>query len=279
MNPFRPSRAPRVRATMSQPMPAKKRSQTKVMKLTRKVTSTITETGAKRYTNWLCAPGNVCMPTEEPLFTESPQWRIFRIMAEFIEGFEFLSHLKGEVSIFGSARAMPNDPYYKQARELGTRLAKKGYTMVTGGGPGIMEAGNRGAFDGGGESVGLNIQLPSEQRTNKWVKKGMGFHYFFARKVMLSAASQAYVFFPGGFGTMDEMTEMVTLVQTGKIPKNVPIILYGKAFWQPFLDWVNAVMCTEHRYIEKEEVGIIHLVDTVDEVVAIVSKTFERPFG
>jgi len=219
------------------------------------------------------------MPTEEPLFTESPQWRIFRIMAEFIEGFEFLSRLKGEVSIFGSARAMPNDRYYKQAHELGYKLGKKGYTMVTGGGPGIMEAANRGAFEGGGESVGLNIQLQTKQRTNKWVKKGMGFHYFFARKVMLSAASQAYVFFPGGFGTMDEMTEMVTLVQTGKIPKNVPVILFGKAFWQPFLNWVNTTMCKNHRYVEREEVDLIHLVDTVEEVIVIIAKTLERPFG
>jgi len=237
-------------------------------------------TGSSRFVNWICAPGNVCLPTGEPQsFTESTQWRIFRIMAEFIEGYEFLSKLKHEVSIFGSARAMPNDPYYMQARELGRRLAQKGYTMVTGGGPGIMEAANRGAYEGGGESIGLNIQLPIEQRTNRYVKKGIGFHYFFTRKVMLSASAQAYVFFPGGFGTLDEMTEIVTLVQTGKIPPNVPIILYGKTYWAPFFEWVNRSMQAEHRYVEKEELKIINLVDSVDEVVKIIATTFERPFN
>lgn len=250
------------------------------MKLKKKVTVSVSDTGAKRYVHWLCAPGNVCIPTEEaPVFTESLQWRIFRIMAEFVEGFEFLSKLKREVSIFGSARAMTNDPYYQQARTLGALLAKKGYTMVTGGGPGIMEAANRGAFDAGGPSVGLNIQLPIEQRTNKYVRKGIGFHYFFTRKVMLSASAQAYVFFPGGFGTMDEMTEMVTLVQTGKIPKSVPVILYGREFWQPFLDWVKASMSKRHRFVEPEELEIIRLVDTPEEAVKIIEKTSERAFG
>ncbi len=247
--------------------------------LTHRVTSSITETGAKRYEHWLCAPGNVCLPTEEPNFTDSLQWRIFRIMSEFVEGFEFLSKLKGEVTIFGSARATSASPRYKAARDLGFKLAKKGYTVITGGGPGIMEAANRGAFEAGGESVGLNIQLPIEQRTNRYVKKGMGFHYFFTRKVMLSASAQAYVFFPGGFGTLDEMTEMVTLVQTGKIPSNVPVILYDKKFWQPFLDWVKTAMTEQHRYVETEEMAIINLVDTPEEAIKIIAKTRERPFG
>jgi hypothetical protein len=235
--------------------------------------------GQKRYVHWLCSPGNVCVPQIEQSFTESPQWRIFRIMAEFIEGFEFLSKLKGEVSVFGSARAMPEDPYYKAAQELGFKLGKKGYTMVTGGGPGIMEAGNRGAFEAGGESVGLNIELKHEQRINQYVKKGIGFHYFFTRKVMLSASAQAYVFFPGGFGTLDEMTEMVTLVQTGKIPQNVPVILFGKKFWKPFLDWVNGSLCDEHGFVDREEMKIIRLVDTADEAVKIIAETSERDFG
>lgn len=259
-------------------MPKKKQTK-RAAKMEHHVTSHLTDTGAKWYEHWICAPGNVCLPTEGPSFTESLQWRIFRIMSEFVEGFEFLSKLKGEVSIFGSARATSASPRYKAARELGFLLAKKGYTMITGGGPGIMEAANRGAFDAGGESVGLNIQLPIEQRTNKYVKKGMGFHYFFTRKVMLSASAQAYVFFPGGFGTLDEMTEMVTLVQTGKIPSNVPVILYGKDFWQPFLDWVKTAMTEQHRYLEPEEMAIIHLVDTPEEAVKIIAKTHERPFG
>jgi uncharacterized protein (TIGR00730 family) len=261
-------------------MPKKKVSSLKPLKLHRHTTTEVSTTGSKRFVHWLCAPGNVCLPTtDDAPFTESPQWRVFRIMAEFIEGYEFLSKLKGEVSIFGSARAMPSDPYYKAARELGARLAKLGHTIVTGGGPGIMEAGNRGAFDAGGVSVGLNIQLPIEQRANRYVTRGMGFHYFFTRKVMLSAASQAYVFFPGGFGTLDEMSEMTTLVQTGKIPRNVPIILYGKEFWRPFLEWVKNVVGKEHRYVEKEEIDIIQVVDSVDEAVKIIRRTHEREFG
>ena len=251
----------------------------KVATLGKKIAKTIEASGVKRYVHWLCAPGQACIPMEETLFTESPQWRIFRIMAEFVEGFELLSTLKREVSIFGSARAMPTSPYYTFARELGYALGKKGYTLVSGGGPGIMEAADRGAYEAGAESVGLNIQLPIQQRTNQYVKKGMGFHYFFTRKVMLSASAQAYVFFPGGFGTLDEMTEMVTLVQTGKIPKNVPVILFGKKFWQPFLEWVNRVVGEEYRYVEKEEIAILKLVDTVEEAVKIIDKTQERPFG
>lgn len=253
-------------------------SQPRNPKLVHRVISHLTEMGAKRYEHWLCAPGKVCLPTEEPSFTESPQWRIFRIMAEFVEGFEFLSKLKKEVTIFGSARTMSSHPSYKAARELCFKLAERGYTIITGGGPGMMEAANRGAFEAGGESVGLNIQLPIEQRTNKYVKKGMGFHYFFTRKVMLSASAQAYVFFPGGFGTLDEMTEIVTLIQTGKIPSNVPVILFGKKFWQPFLDWVQTMLHAE-QYVEPEEITVLQLVDTVEEALSIIEKTMEREFG
>jgi uncharacterized protein (TIGR00730 family) len=235
----------------------------------------------KRHHDWLCHPDGVCEPMQEKLhnFSEDPNWRIFRIMAEFIEGFEFLDKLRGEVSIFGSARAPTDDPNYKQAKKLGGLLAKNGYTVITGGGPGIMEAANWGAFDAGGESVGLDIELPTEQRRNQFVTRSLGFHYFFTRKVMLSAAAQAYVFFPGGFGTLDEMTEMVTLVQTGKIPPNVPIILFGKKFWQPFLDWVVQVMFMEDRYISKEDLKLLHLVDTAEDAIAIIKKTRERPYG
>ena len=246
----------------------------------KKVTMHVTETGAKHYMHWLCMPGNKCVPTsDEPMFTDNTNWRIFRIMAEFVEGFEFLSKLKGEVSIFGSARALPNSRYYQEAQRLGFLLGKGAYTVITGGGPGIMEAANRGAFEAGGESVGLNIQLPIEQRTNSYVKRGVGFHYFFTRKVMLSASAQAYVFMPGGFGTLDEMSEMVTLKQTGKIPSDVPIILYGKKYWQPFLDWVAETMCKDYRYIETEEIGIINVVDSPEEAMKIINKTKERPFG
>ena len=233
---------------------------------------------SKRFVHWLCAPGNVCLPYDEPAFTESANWRIFRIMAEFVEGFEFLQPLVGEVSIFGSARTQENNEFYISARKLGKLLGENGFTVLTGGGPGIMEAANRGAVEGGGESVGLNIQLPREQRTNPYVKRSIGFHYFFTRKVMLSASAQAYVFYPGGFGTMDEMTEMVTLIQTGKMPDNVPVILVGKSYWGPWLEWVKTAMGEAH-YIEPEELKIIQLVDTPEEALKIIQSTHERPFG
>jgi len=233
----------------------------------------------KRFASWLCAPGNVCVPVEERPFTENPNWRIFRIMAEFIEGFEFLSKLKKEVTVFGSARTMPDDPYYKIARELGKLLGKGGYTVITGGGPGIMEAANRGAFEAGGTSVGLDIELPKGQRRNEYADKAMGFHYFFTRKVMLSASAQAYVYFPGGFGTLDELTEMVTLTQTGKIPPEVPIVLVGREYWQPFLNWIDDTVCKKHNNVHKEDVAIMRIVDTAKQAYDIIRKTGERSFG
>ncbi|MFA5185063.1 MAG: TIGR00730 family Rossman fold protein [Patescibacteria group bacterium] len=259
-------------------MPTKK-SKPKATKLKRKVTVEITDTGAKRYMHWLCAPGNKCVPTTGPSFTDNYNWRIFRIMAEFIEGFEFLSKLKKEVTIFGSARIMQNNPYYKLAYELGKRLGEEGYTVITGGGPGIMEAANWGASEGGGESVGLDIELATEQRRNQFVTKSIGFHYFFTRKVMLSASSQAYIFFPGGFGTLDEMAEMVLLIQTGKIPSDVPAILVGKKFWQPMLDWMQKTMLEDERFIEKDDLKLLHIVDTAEEAMHIIKKTHERAFG
>jgi uncharacterized protein (TIGR00730 family) len=235
-----------------------------------------------RHHRWLCEPGEDCnkpMPSELDTFSEDPNWRIFRIMAEFIEGFEFLDKFTGEVSIFGSARTKPSDPYYKQAKELGRLLGEGGYCVITGGGPGIMEAANWGAFEAGGESVGLDIQLPTEQRRNQYVTQSIGFHYFFTRKVMLSAAAQAYVFFPGGFGTLDEMTEMATLVQTGKIPRDVPIILVGKKFWEPFLEWLERVDYMQEKYITEEDYDLLHLVDSPEEAMEIIRKTHERPYG
>jgi hypothetical protein len=229
-----------------------------------------------RFKHWVCNDNNTCVPWESESFTDNINWRIFRIMAEFIEGFEFLGGLKKEVSFFGSARVMPEHRYYKMARDLGKRLAKEGFTMVTGGGPGIMEAGNRGAFEAGGESVGLDIQLPNEQRRNKYVQKSKGFHYFFTRKVMLSASAQAYVFFPGGFGTFDELFEVATLIQTGKMSDQVPVILMGKDYWSGLLEWIKVNMMEKNRFVEPFEMEILRLVDTADEAFEIIRKTGER---
>lgn len=210
-------------------------------------------------------------------FRDSAQWRIFRIMAEFVDGFQFLADLKKEVSIFGSTRLPEGTHWYEEARELGRMLGTAGFTIVTGGGPGIMEAANRGAMDTGAESIGLNIQLPREQRMNAYVQRGIGFHYFFTRKVMLSASAQAYVFFPGGFGTIDELTELVELIQTKKM-QHVPIVLVGKEFWGGYLDWVRNAMLGEHAHIDAEDLRIMQLVDSAKEAFAIVKKTKERPY-
>lgn len=231
---------------------------------------------ADRFKHWVCSTDNTCVPAETDHFTENINWRIFRIMAEFVEGFEFLSQLDKEVTFFGSTRVMPENKYYKLARGLGAKLGKDGYTIITGGGPGIMEAGNRGAFESGGKSVGLDIQLPMEQRRNKYVQQSKGFHYFFTRKVMLSASAQAYVFFPGGFGTFDELFEVVTLIQTGKMSDQVPVILVGKDYWSGLLAWIRETMQNKNHFVEAPETAIMQLVDTVDEAYDIIKKTHER---
>ncbi len=233
-------------------------------------------TSQGRLQHWLCGVNNKCVPVEPENFTENINWRIFRIMAEFVEGFDFLAKLKNEVSVFGSARSSLSDPYYKIAKELGFLCGKGGFTMVTGGGPGIMEAANWGAHEAGGESVGLDIELPMEQRRNQYVNRSMGFHYFFTRKVMLSASAQAYVFFPGGFGTLDELFEIVTLIQTGKMSDQVPVILVGVEYWRPLLAWLTKYVYDEYHDISREDLAIFHLVDTAGEAYKIIKKTHER---
>ena len=204
-------------------------------------------------------------------------WRIFRIMAEFVEGFQFLSTSSREVTIFGSARFKPSSPWYKEARKLGAILADCGFTVTTGGGPGIMEGANRGAFERGGDSLGLNIQLPTEQRINPYVTRSRAFHYFFTRKVMLAASAQAYVYFPGGFGTMDELFEMITLIQTGKM-QPIPIILVGKKFWGPMIKWIEKTMRDEHKTIGKKDLDIIQVVNTAEEAFALIEDSEDRSF-
>lgn len=234
----------------------------------------------RRYHKWLKGDAEA-EPMHDRLqsFATDPNWRIFRIMAEFIDGYDFLDSLRAEVTIFGSARAQTIDEHYQSAKDLGYLLGKEGYTVITGGGPGIMEAANWGAYEAEGDSIGLDIELPTEQRRNQFVTRAVGFHHFFTRKVMLSASAQAYVFFPGGFGTLDELSEMVTLIQTGKIPRNVPVILFGKAFWAPFIEWIKTHILGKNRYVNEEDLDILRVVDTPAEAMKIIRKTTERPYG
>jgi uncharacterized protein (TIGR00730 family) len=210
-------------------------------------------------------------------FAEDANWRIFRIMAEFIEGFEFLAPLRKEVTFFGSARLPEEDKWYQEARKLGEMLGEAGFTIITGGGPGIMEAGNRGAYDANAESIGLDIELPEEQRRNDYVKRGIGFHYFFTRKVMLSASAQAYVFFPGGFGTMDEFFEMITLLQTGKIEK-VPVVCVGVDFWGGLDDWMRVVFAEKYKTISPQDRDLYKIVESADEGFEILKDSKERKY-
>ena len=219
-------------------------------------------------------------PGKSPLadgsdFGHEPSWRIFRIMSEFVEGFTFLARIERSVTFFGSARLPETSPYYQQARELARLLAERGYTIVTGGGPGIMQAGNQGACDADGNSVGLNIQLPHEQRINPYVRESMSFHYFFSRKVMLDLSAEAYIFFPGGFGTLDEFFELVTLVQTGKVDRGEPIILIGREYWQPLLDWLEATLLNRFHTIAPADLRIWTLTDDLDEAVRLVEESVQ----
>lgn len=210
-------------------------------------------------------------------FRSSFHWRVFRIMAEFVEGWQFITDYRNTVSILGSARFPAGSRWYEEARKLGGMLAKEGIGVVTGGGPGIMEGGNRGAFENGGDSVGINIQLPHEQRVNPYVTKSAGFYYFFVRKVMLFYTAQAYVLFPGGFGTLDEFFELVTLIQTKKIDKaSVPVVVVGKDYWTPILEHIKNAVYGEYRAIDKEDMDIYHVVDTAEEAFEIVRKSPPR---
>ncbi len=209
---------------------------------------------------------------QEEDFRTSPHWRVLRIQAEFVDGWNFLADIKKSVTFFGSARFTEDNPWYQEARKLGKMLADDGFSVVTGGGPGIMEAGNRGAQEGGedGDSIGLDIQLPFEQRANPYIDRGIGFHYFFTRKVMLAYAAQAYCYFPGGFGTIDELNELVTLIQTKKVSADIPMILIGKDFWAPFLDWIEDTVLKKYEAISPEDMKIYQLVDSAEEAFEII---------
>jgi hypothetical protein len=211
-------------------------------------------------------------------FRTTPQWRALRVLAEFVDGWNFLADIKKSVTFFGSARFPEGSEWYEAARKLGKLLADDGFSVVTGGGPGIMEAGNRGATEGGttNDSIGLNIKLPFEQRANPYVEKGVGFNYFFVRKVMLSYSAQAYVYFPGGYGTLDEFMEIVTLIQTKKITYKIPVILVGRDFWEPLLKFIDEVMLEKYQAISPEDRSIYQLVDTVEEAHEIIKRSPTR---
>jgi uncharacterized protein (TIGR00730 family) len=201
-------------------------------------------------------------------------WRVLRIQSEFVEGFGLLAELPKAVSVFGSARTKPGTSDYALAERLGAALARAGYAVITGGGPGVMEAVNKGTGEAGGVSVGLGIELPFEQRLNDWVDIGLNFRYFFVRKTMFVKYAQAFVVMPGGFGTMDELFEALTLVQTGKVT-SFPVVLFGSAYWSGLLDWLRATMIPDGK-INPTDLELVQLCDDVDEVVDIIRRS-ERP--
>ena len=197
-------------------------------------------------------------------------WRIFRIMAEFVEGFETMARVPAAVSVFGSARTRPDDPYYGKAVEMGRALAKRGFAVITGGGPGIMEAANKGAREAGGVSVGLNISLPMEQKSNPYQTIALNHHYFFVRKVMFIKYSHAFVCFPGGFGTMDELFEALCLIQTRKIDP-FPVVLFGTEFWTGLVDWLRETMLEHYGTVSGGDLNLFRMTDSVEEAAEYLS--------
>ena len=204
-------------------------------------------------------------------------WAIFKIMGEFVNGYEKLSRIGPCVSIFGSARTKPDNPYYQLAERIAQKIVDNGYGVITGGGPGIMEAGNKGAHLAGGTSVGLNIELPFEQHDNPYIDsdKNLDFDYFFVRKVMFVKYSQGFVVMPGGFGTLDELFEAITLIQTNKIEK-FPIILVGTEFWSGLFDWVKLTLLDKFENISPKDLDLINLVDNEDEVIEILDSFYDK---
>lgn len=208
-------------------------------------------------------------PSERPdALRKTDPWRVFRIMGEFVQGFDELGDVFEGVAIFGSARTPATDPHYAQAVTTARMLAQKGFSIITGGGPGIMEAANRGAVEGEGESIGCNIELPFEQGTNKYVGRSINFRFFFVRKTMFVKYSTAFVVFPGGFGTMDELFESLTLIQTGKV-KHFPVILFGSDYWSGLVDWLRERVATEGK-VDHKDLKLFTVTDDPEEVCRII---------
>lgn len=211
---------------------------------------------------------------ESGAFIHTDPWRVLRIMGEFVAGFDTLAEVGAAVTIFGSARVTEDDPMYQAARELATALSQAGFAIITGGGPGIMEAGNRGAVEGGGHSIGCNIELPFEQGMNQYVRTAIDFRYFFVRKTMFVKYAEAFVIFPGGFGTLDELFESLTLVQTGKI-HNFPIILFGASYWSGLLDWIKNTMLAEGK-ISSGDLTRLIVTDSIADTVDLIRTCYDE---
>jgi len=201
-------------------------------------------------------------------FTHTDTWRVFRIMGEFVEGFDELASLTRGISVFGSARTKPDHPDYAAAQETAALLAREGFAVITGGGPGIMEAANRGAFEAGGVSIGCNIELPFEQKPNAYQTRSLTFKYFFVRKMMFVKYSLGFIIFPGGFGTFDELFEALTLIQTKKI-RDFPVVLFGTNYWNGLLDWIQKAVLADGK-IAEHDLRLFHVTDSPEEVVKIV---------
>ncbi|MBK7107756.1 MAG: TIGR00730 family Rossman fold protein [Chitinophagales bacterium] len=208
-------------------------------------------------------------------FSAQSSWRMFKIMAEFVEGFDRMDKIGPCISIYGSARTNPDNPYYKTAEKLAGRLVQEGFGIITGGGPGIMEASNKGAQSEDGKSVGLNIELPFEQSHNAYIDqdKLFNFNYFFVRKVMLVKYAQAFVFMPGGFGTLDELFEALTLIQTHKIER-VPVVLIGKEYWNGLLEWIEKMMLNNEANISPEDMDLFFITDDIEEAVTHITQFY-----
>lgn len=207
----------------------------------------------------------------QELASQTNIWQIFRVMAEFVEGFDKLSHIERGIAIFGSARTHADDKNYRRAVTIASKLVHEGFTIITGGGPGIMEAGNRGAMEAGGESVGLNIDLPFEQESNPYVSLPIDFRYFFVRKVMFVKYSSGFVFMPGGFGTMDEVFEVLTLVQTLKIAP-IPCVFFGTEFWGGLIEWMEKCMAEQYKTISPGDLKLYHVTDDMDDAVSYIKR-------
>jgi uncharacterized protein (TIGR00730 family) len=212
-----------------------------------------------------------------PSFVDTDPWRVLRIMSELVEGFGALAEVPRAVSIFGSARVAETDPMYESARQVGSKLAKAGFAVITGGGPGLMEAANRGCKEAGGVSVGCNVELPFEQHLNPYVDLGIDFNYFFVRKVMFVKYAEGFVLFPGGYGTLDEMFEALTLIQTGKVYR-FPVVLFGSKYWAGMVNWLKNTVLAEAK-ISAPELGIFLVTDDPDEVVSTIVGAVRKDAG